>query len=274
MWHVFLLHTGYTSIVGMIVYEAHFCVSVVRFHFAVSLSQFSAAGVIALPIVKKGTMTKLYSLAKRICRSNIPVLITGETGVGKEVAARYIHDESGSERGGEFAMTESDFAEFVREWEELGGEITDNLIRNGKSPTMLAFHQFLKWIHSRVGRKPGCGVGSVPCVQPDGNIYLCQGFVGCDEGRVGTVDTGLDHAKVEQFGEMYSDFLAKCDACWARNCCGIACIAQSIQLDRLGDAYEASQNCGIAKKMIEGIIYMYSRLVEERAEILNSLSMK
>ena len=178
--------------------------------------------------------------------------------------------ETAFTKGGEFAMTESDFAEFVREWEELGGEITDNLIRNGKSPTMLAFHQFLKWIHSRVGRKPGCGVGSVPCVQPDGNIYLCQGFVGCDEGRVGTVDTGLDHAKVEQFGEMYSDFLAKCDACWARNCCGVACIAQAVQNKTIGDEYEPSVNCGVAKKMIEWVIYSYSQLSEKRPEVLSN----
>ena len=102
MWHVFLLHVGQISITGIFVLRTHLSPNVVSSIFPTSLFPFKIAGIAVLPVVKNKAMTELYSLAKRICRSNTPVLITGETGVGKEVVARYIHDESGSGRGGEF----------------------------------------------------------------------------------------------------------------------------------------------------------------------------
>ncbi len=45
-------------------------------------------------------MTNIYEKAQRIARTNAPVLILGETGVGKDFLARYIHEMSG--RKGEF----------------------------------------------------------------------------------------------------------------------------------------------------------------------------
>lgn len=45
-------------------------------------------------IVASPLMRDLYSLVRRIAGSSIPVLIQGETGAGKEVIARAIHDES------------------------------------------------------------------------------------------------------------------------------------------------------------------------------------
>ncbi len=49
---------------------------------------------------KKTTMHRLADVAERVARSEISVLLTGETGVGKEVFARRIHDLS--PRGGPF----------------------------------------------------------------------------------------------------------------------------------------------------------------------------
>ena len=42
-------------------------------------------------------MQTIYNTIQQVGRSNIPFFITGETGVGKEGVARYIH-ESGSRR--------------------------------------------------------------------------------------------------------------------------------------------------------------------------------
>ncbi len=102
MWHIFLLHVGQISSTGIFVLRTHLSPNVVSSVFPTGLFPFKIAGIAVLPVVKNKAMTELYSLAKRICRSNTPVLITGEAGVGKEVVARYIHDQSGSERGGEF----------------------------------------------------------------------------------------------------------------------------------------------------------------------------
>ena len=102
MWHTVLLHTAQTNILGMFVSRAHFNPNVIRSLFTGSLLPLKIAGIAALPVVKNKAMTEIYSLAKRISASSIPVLIIGETGAGKEVLARYIHDNSGGEREGEF----------------------------------------------------------------------------------------------------------------------------------------------------------------------------
>jgi two-component system response regulator AtoC len=46
------------------------------------------------PVVQALAMQRLYALADRIANNNVPVLIIGETGTGKEVIARHVHRAS------------------------------------------------------------------------------------------------------------------------------------------------------------------------------------
>src|SRR5437870_10287400 len=49
-------------------------------------------------IVGSPEMTRAYEIANLVARTDVPVLITGESGVGKEVLARFIHTQSGRGR--------------------------------------------------------------------------------------------------------------------------------------------------------------------------------
>jgi two-component system, NtrC family, response regulator AtoC len=48
---------------------------------------------------KSPAMTELRNKAQRICRANIPILLTGDGGTGKEAIARWIHANSGHASG-------------------------------------------------------------------------------------------------------------------------------------------------------------------------------
>jgi two-component system, NtrC family, response regulator AtoC len=48
---------------------------------------------------KSLAMTELRNKAQRICRANIPILLTGDGGTGKEAIARWIHANSGQAAG-------------------------------------------------------------------------------------------------------------------------------------------------------------------------------
>ena len=57
------------------------------------------ARAVAEPIGRGATMQALREQAKRIAQHDTPVLITGESGCGKEVFARYIHGQSPRDSG-------------------------------------------------------------------------------------------------------------------------------------------------------------------------------
>ena len=48
-------------------------------------------------VVASRAMTELLAMAERAAESSAKVLITGESGVGKDVVARYIHSHSAAQ---------------------------------------------------------------------------------------------------------------------------------------------------------------------------------
>ncbi len=56
------------------------------------------AGPLRGPIIECDAMRRVFATARKVAGSAIPVLLTGETGTGKEVLARFIH-ESGDRAG-------------------------------------------------------------------------------------------------------------------------------------------------------------------------------
>lgn len=73
-------------------------------------------------VVRDSTMQALYTDAARVARANINVLLLGETGVGKEVLARAIHDQSQRAKGPFLAVNCAALAESLLESELFGSE--------------------------------------------------------------------------------------------------------------------------------------------------------
>lgn len=66
-------------------------------HAAQQLAVYEATAVVADP-----AMLRIYELLKRLAHADLPVLVSGETGVGKELAARALHAWSPSRAQGPF----------------------------------------------------------------------------------------------------------------------------------------------------------------------------
>lgn len=79
-------------------------------------------------ILLKGPFPGIYHLADTIAKSDIPVLITGETGTGKEILARRVHGMSGRSEGKFMSINCAALSEDLLEVELFGckaGSFTD-----------------------------------------------------------------------------------------------------------------------------------------------------
>ncbi|THD61583.1 sigma-54 dependent transcriptional regulator [Phenylobacterium sp.] len=102
-------------------------------HLSAAVAQ--AAKDNRLPLIgRSAAMQALYRTAARLVQSTLPVLITGETGVGKALIARCLHD-LGPRRGRAFAalnlvsLSGPDIADRLLGWQQVEGLI--ELARGG-----------------------------------------------------------------------------------------------------------------------------------------------
>ncbi len=90
---------------GVAAYPRDACTAPALVHLARRAAAASASGSpppdagAADIVVASPAMTRLYSLVRRLARSDLPVLIRGETGVGKEHAAQAVHAWSPRSQG-------------------------------------------------------------------------------------------------------------------------------------------------------------------------------
>jgi DNA-binding NtrC family response regulator len=79
---------------GALVSEAHTAARTATPAAPVQHARGIPPGEEGAPVVRAETMQRLYALGDRVATSNVPVLILGETGTGKEVIARHVHRAS------------------------------------------------------------------------------------------------------------------------------------------------------------------------------------
>ncbi len=79
---------------GALVSAAHTAARSAGQSAPVALGRGVAPGEEGATVIKAESMQRLYGLADRVAANNVPVLILGETGTGKEVIARHVHRSS------------------------------------------------------------------------------------------------------------------------------------------------------------------------------------
>ncbi|MDH7603802.1 MAG: SPASM domain-containing protein, partial [Melioribacter sp.] len=106
-------------------------------------------------------------------------------------------------------------------------------------------------------------------ITPDGSIYVCQGFVGFEQYKIGTIYTGINYDKLEEFGEKWVQYLKKCSECWVRYSCSVACVAQGLIIEGL-ESKKPTKICDFSKRVFEASAYLYSKLLDEKPELFNT----
>ena len=108
---------------------------------------------------------------------------------------------------------------------------------------------------SRAAPYRSCGAGySVICVDSDGTLFPCQGFLGFAERSIGDVNGGVLPAKLSEFRSARSRVQTQCCGCWARFLCDGACFAGD---PKTGIVLDTWNGCELIKSHVEIAIKSY-----------------
>lgn len=127
-----------------------------------------------------------------------------------------------------YALSEEDLPTLFAEYEKLANDIIDTR-EKGEWFNFFHFMIDLSGGPCVTKRLVGCGSGTeYLAVTPTGDLYPCHQFVGMEEFKMGTVDTGVVNTQMRERFEgcnVYSK--PKCQECWAKFYCSGGCVANS-----------------------------------------------
>ena len=162
----------------------------------------------------------------------------------------------------DYAITEADLPAVFAEYERLAKIIIEHK-KSGKSFNFFHFMIDLDQGPCAIKRLRGCGCGNeYVAVTPDGDIYPCHQFVGMEEWKMGTVDTGIeDKKRKENFAKANIYGKQECRDCWAKFYCSGGCNANNFQY--AGDILKPYHlSCEMEKKRLECAIMIKAALAE------------
>lgn len=162
----------------------------------------------------------------------------------------------------DYAITEADLPAVFAEYERLAKIIIEHK-KSGKSFNFFHFMIDLDQGPCAIKRLRGCGCGNeYVAVTPDGDIYPCHQFVGMEEWKMGTVDTGIeDKKRKENFAKANIYGKQECRDCWAKFYCSGGCNANNFQY--AGDILKPYHlACEMEKKRLECAIMIKAALAE------------
>lgn len=150
------------------------------------------------------------------------------------------------------ALTRRDMAKLIRQEEAVAAFFVER-IRAGQ---YFNYHSLVRHVRgTRVvqdKRHFFCGAGrGLVTLANDGSLYPCHRFAGCEEFRLGTLDTGIDNAKRMPFRTLHVDARPGCKSCWARYFCGGGCWRHAYDAHGGLERPDETFSCVLIRRQIE-----------------------
>lgn len=129
------------------------------------------------------------------------------------------------------------------------------------------FNRFLKIMARpmRIFYRCSSGLCSI-AVDAKENIIICPAFIGQNNERLGTLDSGIPEEVRRKFESYYADKIDSCKNCWARYACAGECFA--VGYSNYGKLTQPNPAmCELKKYLIQLAVFFWSSLRYERPEL-------
>lgn len=163
----------------------------------------------------------------------------------------------------DYSLREEDLPLLFEQYEILASEMLKRQ-KEGRGFNFFHFMIDLSQGPCVVKRLSGCGSGSeYLAVTPEGDLYPCHQFVGIEEFKMGTVDTGITENKMRELFQNCNVYSKEdCKNCWAKFYCSGGCAANAYQFHKdINKPYKIG--CKLQQKRIECAIMMKAKEVLE-----------
>lgn len=158
----------------------------------------------------------------------------------------------------ELALKPEHLTHIYNEYDNLAQEYLHRRKQGDKWFNFFHFYIDLKGGPCESKRLSGCGAGcEYIAISPSGDIYPCHQFVGMDDYKLGTVDTGIDLSTRTQFETNDISTKSHCQNCFAKYYCSGGCIANAAQYTGSIDGC-TPLSCDIIRKRIECALGIYA----------------